>query len=264
MTRRDSAWVVAETPTHLKDSTKVHVIPPAATLVMVSGDGQSGPINVVLPAPLVVRVLDGLGVGFKGRQVTWAVVTGSGNLSTGTSVSDDTGYATVLLTPTASGPVSVRASAGSLSGSPQTFTATAAAAGPVNIQIISGSGQSDTVRSTLAPFVVKVTDGLNNPFSGAQVAWARIVGAGTVSADTTITDALGQTQITYTLGGALGTEQVRAILVATLANVSFTATATPGTGTPTSTTVTPHLDTLTAPRALYVATSVGLFVYFGH
>ena len=30
---RDSIWVVAETPTHINDSTRVHIIPPPAALV---------------------------------------------------------------------------------------------------------------------------------------------------------------------------------------------------------------------------------------
>jgi len=244
--RRDSAWVIAETPTHLKDSTRVHVVPPAAVLVMVGGNGQTGPVNAALPAPLTVQVLDGLNAGFKGRPVTWSVTAGGGRLSTGTTVSDDTGYASVTLTPTTPGPITVLANAGALSGSPRTFTATGTLAGPVNIQLVSGNGQSDTVRATLAPFVVKVTDALNNPSSGAKVAWARLAGAGIVSADTTTTDGAGLTQITYTLGASLGSEQVRATLAGTSANVLFAATVTAGTGTAVSTTVTPNRDTLTA------------------
>src|SRR5439155_1412655 len=149
-------------------------------------------------------------------------------------------------TPTTPGPITVLANAGALSGSPRTFTATGTLAGPVNIQLVSGNGQSDTVRATLAPFVVKVTDALNNPSSGAKVAWARLAGAGIVSADTTTTDGAGLTQVTYTLGASLGSEQVRATLARTSANVLFAATVTAGTGTAVSTTVTPNRDTLTA------------------
>jgi hypothetical protein len=45
---RDSTWVYAETPTHLRDSVRVGVVPPPAQLVTVSGGGQSGPPGLAL------------------------------------------------------------------------------------------------------------------------------------------------------------------------------------------------------------------------
>jgi len=247
-TVRDSLWIVGETPTHVKDSTRVHIIPPPATLIKVSGDSQTGPVELAL-APFVVRVLDKLNGGFKGQTVTWSISAGTGTLSAPTTTSDDTGYASVLLTPAGTGPVTVLASAGALAGSPQKFSYGTALTGPANLSIVSGNGQSDTVRSALAPFVVKATDASNNPVAGAKVAWSRIAGAGSVSADTTLTDAAGQAQIGYTLGSVVGTEQVRASLAGTSVTVLFTATVTPGGGTVVSTAVTPSLDTLTALTA---------------
>jgi len=251
-TVRDSVWIVGETPTHVKDSTRIHIIPPPATLVKISGDSQTGPVEVSL-APFVVRVLDKLNGGFKGQTVTWSISAGTGTLSALTTASDDTGYAGVILTPIGTGPVTVLASAGTLAGSPQKFTYGTALTGPANIAIVSGNGQSDSVKSALAPFVVKVTDASNNPVAGAKVAWSRISGFGSLSADTTLSDAAGQTQVGYTLGSAVGTEQVRASLVGTSATVLFTATANAGSGTVVSTAVTPNLDTLTS-----LATTVGL------
>ncbi len=124
-TVRDSVWVVAETPTHVKDSTRVHIVPPAAALAKISGDGQTTLIDSLLPAPLIVRVLDLLNGGFKGDTVRWTVTMGSATLKAPFSISDDTGYAVMTVTPIVIGPLSVQAAVPGLQGSPVTFTETA-------------------------------------------------------------------------------------------------------------------------------------------
>jgi plastocyanin len=124
---RDSLWVVAETPTHLRDSTRVHLLPQPAQLVKVSGDGQSGVVRTALNA-LVVRVLDALGGGFKGDTVRWLVTpSSSALLSAPATVTDSTGYASMIVTPTGVGPLTIQAGAqpigGAIAQSPATFTA---------------------------------------------------------------------------------------------------------------------------------------------
>ena len=122
---RDSVWVVAETPTHLKDSTRVHILPPAARLLLQSGDKQTSVLNAALPAPLVVRVLDALNGGFKGDTVHWTVTAGLASLKAPVSVSDSAGYAAMAVTPLALGPLTVQAAVPGLQGSPVSFTASA-------------------------------------------------------------------------------------------------------------------------------------------
>lgn len=124
---RDSVFIVAETPKRQRDSTRVHIRPPAAQLQKVSGDAQTGVVSNPLPLPLVVRVLDGLGGGFPGRTVGWSVTTGAATLSSATTVTDSAGFAAVTVTPTALGPIAIRADAGGLAGSPVSFTAIVAA-----------------------------------------------------------------------------------------------------------------------------------------
>ena len=124
-TVRDSVWVVAETPTHVKDSTRVHIVPPATALQRKAGDAQTGVVSAALPVPLTVRVLDALGGGFKGDTVRWTVTIGSATLTVPFSISDDTGYAVMTVTPIAIGPFSVQAAVAGLQGSPVTFTETA-------------------------------------------------------------------------------------------------------------------------------------------
>jgi plastocyanin len=240
---RDSTWVYAETPTHLRDSIRVRVVPPPAQLVTVSGGGQSGPPGQPLAAPFVVRVLDALNAGYAGDTVNWAVTAGTAALSAAATFTDSAGYASVTATPSGLGTVTVQASAPGLTGSPQAFSATVV--GASGIAIVSGNGQTDTINATLQPFVVLVTDALSNPVVGTNVSWTRFFGNGSISASLTTTDNAGRTQITYTLGGVPGTDSVRATLVSSGANVVFGAATAPGSVA--SVTIDRTLDTI--PKA---------------
>ena len=55
----------------------------------------------------------------------WTVTIGSATLTAPFSISDDTGYAVMTVTPIAIGPFSVQAAVAGLQGSPVTFTETA-------------------------------------------------------------------------------------------------------------------------------------------
>jgi plastocyanin len=155
---RDSVWVVAETPTHLKDSTRVHVLPPAARLLLQSGDKQTSVLNAALPAPLVVRVLDALNGGFKGDTVRWTVTTGTASLKAPISVSDSAGYAVMSATPIALGPFTVQAAVSGLQGSPLSFSATAL------LGTIVISPKIDTIGyGTAVQYTAVAKDALGNP-----------------------------------------------------------------------------------------------------
>ncbi|MBI4540112.1 MAG: Ig-like domain-containing protein [Gemmatimonadetes bacterium] len=106
---------------------------PAATLVKVSGDAQTGEAGTALADSLVVRVTDRFGNPVAGTTLQWAVASGGGSLSPATSTSSSAGLARSrwMLGPSA-GTQTATASASGLSGSPLTFTATATlATGPV-------------------------------------------------------------------------------------------------------------------------------------
>jgi plastocyanin len=165
---RDSVWVIAETPTHLRDSTRIHILPPAATLQKISGDSQNGPVNVLLPAPLVVRVLDALGVGYQGRAVTWSVISGTATLSAASTPSDTGGYASVTLTPTGAGPLTVQAAASGLAGSPVSFTV-GAASGAIAQVILDRTLDTIPVGADLQ-YTATLKDSAGNTVSGV-VTW---------------------------------------------------------------------------------------------
>ena len=167
---RDSVWLIAETPTHITDSTRVHIEPPAATLQKVSGDLQNGPVGVAFSLPLSVRVLDALGAPYrKGKVVTWSVTAGAANLSTGTTTTDTAGNAAVTLTPTAAGGVTVQASVAGLAGSPATFTA-AAATGAIAQVILDRTNDTIPVGDSLQ-YTATLKDSAGNTVSGV-VAWS--------------------------------------------------------------------------------------------
>lgn len=160
-TVRESLWVVATTPTKLKDSTFVHIVPPAVKIVKVAGDSQTSVINAALPVALGIRVVDALGGGFKGDTVKWAITAGLGTLPAGFSLSDSTGLATMPVTPTQAGVLSVQAMVTGLTGSPITFTETGIAG---SIKTVTISPKIDTLLNGLTlQYTAVAKDPVGNP-----------------------------------------------------------------------------------------------------
>jgi hypothetical protein len=99
----------------------------AKSLVVNSGNNQSGTAGTSLASPLVVKVTDNVGNPVAGITVTWAVTTGGTGaaISPNTSVTSGSGLAqataTVGSTPGAN---TFRATVSGLSGSPVSFSAT--------------------------------------------------------------------------------------------------------------------------------------------
>jgi uncharacterized protein (TIGR03437 family) len=112
-----------------------------ASLSLVSGNDQSGPIGRVLLNPLTVRVAGSGDIAVPGVTVTFAVTQGSATLSANAVVTGADGTASVDVTfGSTAGPVVVTAS---VSGAPTkafSLTATAAAAGPPPPRISTGGG----------------------------------------------------------------------------------------------------------------------------
>ncbi len=212
---RDSVFVVAETPTHLLDSTWVHILPPAAQLQKVSGDAQTGVVGNPLALPLVVRVLDGLGGAFAGRLVTWSVTTGSGTLSAASTPSDSAGFASVTFTPTSLGSVAVRADAGGLAGSPATFTATTGAG--VVRQVVLDRVIDTIPRGAALQYNATLKDSAGNTVSGT-VSWSStaplVAGVSGTGLATTLGG--GVTSIIASSGGFADTA---ALFVAAIASI---------------------------------------------
>ncbi|HEU4569631.1 MAG TPA: Ig-like domain-containing protein [Gemmatimonadales bacterium] len=224
---RGVTWVAAATPTGIRDSTRITFVPVPTSVAAFGGNAQSDTVGDTLAAPLVVLVKAADGLPVQGVPVTFAAVTAGASVVTPAAVTDSLGHAsTVAVLGASAGTQSFTATVAGLPA--VTFTATAGVATATAIAKAGGDAQSDTATHTLAtPLTVLVTDAFANPVAGAQVAWTRTYGSGTLSADTVVTDAAGHAQVSYTLG-APGTDSVEAQLVGTSAFVTFTATAVAG------------------------------------
>ena len=74
------------------------VLPHPRTLTKLSGDEQQGLLNSQLDMPFIVEVKDQNGDVFEGAQVTFAVTSGGGTISTVTATTDSRGSASTTLT----------------------------------------------------------------------------------------------------------------------------------------------------------------------
>ena len=224
--KRGTVTVTATTPNGVSDNASVTVRLPTSGIVLVSGGGQTGKAGATLAQPGVVRVVASDGAGVAGVSVNFAPPTG-GKVGSSSVTTDANGLASTSLTLGGTvGPQSFAAAIGSFSVViPETATSGDAAV----VAVVSGAGQSDTVKHTLAqPFVVRVSDPFGNPAAGVTVSWARTSGSGTVSSATSVTGADGQASITYTLGSVVGTETVSATIAGGAAPATFSAQAIAG------------------------------------
>jgi hypothetical protein len=102
---------------------------PAAAIELLDGDEQYGYAGEALPEPVAVRVVDTYGNGVSGEDVSFAVVSGGGSVSSSTVASDDSGIASAIWTlgspeiPEAGYRLDSLRAISWLSGSPVTFHA---------------------------------------------------------------------------------------------------------------------------------------------
>lgn len=193
---------------------------PNNTLVIVSGDGQSGVIGSPANSPLVVVLRDGFGNAVSGQTVNWSVVSGPATLTNATSNSDAGGQASNTFNfGNGSGASVIRASAfgGALNID---FAANAVM---VSLVASGGNGQAGAV-STALP--VALTVQISPPagvfaatgsaprkplaLSGVPITFAVTGGGGSISVINAVTNAAGQASTVLTLGPAAGTNTVSA------------------------------------------------------
>ncbi|MDB4905526.1 MAG: Ig domain protein group 1 domain protein [Gemmatimonadetes bacterium] len=198
--------------------TKTDGVP--AKLALVAGNNQTDTVSKTI-APFIVKVTDVSGKVVAGATVNWKLVGGAtGTLAAATSLTDANGQAQVTYKFGAIARTdSVEATLPGVSGQSVTFIAksvTKTDGVAAILTLVSGNGQQDTTGNKLAlPFIVKVTDVSGRAVTtGATVRWTLKGGAGgTLSASSSLPDANGQAQVSYTLGAAARTDTVEATLV---------------------------------------------------
>lgn len=205
---------------------------PPATLLAVSAPATTGLPGLPLGDSTAVVVRDAYGNPVAGHTVAWTVAAGGGSVSPATSVTNAQGVARAHWTlGTQQGEQRLQAAA-SVSTT-TVFTATAQLGTGSTLTRVSGTGQAAAPGATLAqPLVVEVQQN-GRPVAGVAVAWSAAPGNGTVTPVSSITDAAGRAQATWTLGATPGAQAVTAT-VAGAGTVVFNATAAtplpPGTG----------------------------------
>ena len=224
-----SSSIAGVAPRAVSVTLQISAGPVAFRIVAVSAPTQGGSAGkpVAQPPSVIVRAVDDTPVG--NVPVTFAVGGGGTITPTGVITTNAEGIASLTSWTLGSQPgasQTVTATSAGLAGSPVTFTATALAAS--RIAKVSGDNQTNVLGRPLGqPIVVRVSDPNDIPVPNATVTFATNPG-GSVAPTAATTDANGLATGTWTLGTALGTQTLVALLVGPPGAplVSFTATAT--------------------------------------
>lgn len=185
-----------------------------ASLAVYGGNAQSAAAGARLPVNPTVRVADAFDNPVSGVTVTFAVVSGGGEIEGATAVTGAEGRAAVgswRLGPV--GPQSLRANAPGLP--PLLFSAAALGPGDRPRLFISTGDNQAAMVSSAVPFAPAVTvrDGLGNPLPGVRVTFTVVGGAGRISGGSVAADAAGvATAGGWELGPLAGPNTVRATL----------------------------------------------------
>jgi len=151
------------------------VAPVPARIILNSGNNQSAALGQAVPVSPTVQVVDAAGVPVFNFPVSFAVASGGGSVVEPDQVTDANGFAAPrrwILGLTA-GANTLTATAGSLSGSPVTFTATGIAIPPASAAIAAGNQQTATAGTPVPvkPAVI-VRDASGNPVAGVNVVFS--------------------------------------------------------------------------------------------
>jgi hypothetical protein len=180
------------------------VVPGPAAALGKHRDVASG-IVVAASDSIAARVTDAGGNPVVGTTVAFSVATGGGSLSAGSSVSGSDGVAGVQWTlGKTAGAQTVTATAASLSGSPLTFNAVAAAGPATTITKVSADPASVPVFLDFDSLKVEVQDSFGNPKPGEVVTFAVTQGGGSVSPASVATGSDGFAAAAWTMGTVAG------------------------------------------------------------
>lgn len=197
-----------------------------SSLVVVSGNGQTGVISTTLPQPLVVRLVDAQSAPVVGATVLFTATGSNGTLTPTSAATNANGEASASWRlGTVAGNQIVSASV--TGTTPVSFSATATAGAATQLTIVSGNSQVSGAGQPLPlPIVVKVSDAWGNAVAGTAVTFAVTSGGGSITPPTATSDAAGGASATWTLGGSMGAQGAVAT-VSGIGNAVLTATATP-------------------------------------
>jgi hypothetical protein len=199
---------------------------PLATLTVVAGSNQSIIAGGTLPDSLLLRAFDEYGNPVAGASVQWSVPAGHGTLSTATSVTSDSGYASTKWTlGTTRGDYQATATAGEKAA---VFSAHVGSSAPTRLVVTAGDNQQGEVGTALsvAP-QVRLEDSYGNPVEGWGITFSPTSGSGSIQTTQLATGPDGLASATWTLGIRPGSQILRVIASSTV-QLTLQATATVG------------------------------------
>ncbi|HJS42094.1 MAG TPA: hypothetical protein VJ755_01360, partial [Gemmatimonadales bacterium] len=204
----------------------------ASSIALEAGDGQTAPAGTAVAIAPTVIVRDQFSNPVAGVAVTFAVASGGGSITGAIQNTNAAGVAALgsWTLGTTAGPNSLTATAGTLAGSPVSFSATGTPGGASSLAINTGDGQSAVVGTAVAaPPAVIVRDQFNNPVAGVAVTFAVASGAGSITGATQTTNAAGIAAIgSWTLGTTAGPNTLTAAVNGLAGSpATFSATGTP-------------------------------------
>ncbi|HEX2722105.1 MAG TPA: SGNH/GDSL hydrolase family protein [Gemmatimonadaceae bacterium] len=172
----------------------IAVAPVPSTIAGFAGNNQTARPGSPVATPPSVRITDPAGIPVPGVAVTFEVTGGGGTVSGGTATTNADGIAAVaswVLGPT-TGTNTLTATAGSLSGSPVVFSATAAALPPTAMAIVAGDNQTALAGQPvpIAPSV-KITDAEGLGVAGVTVTFSIRSGGGSLTGANAVTNTAG-------------------------------------------------------------------------
>jgi plastocyanin len=203
---------------------------PPASLAKTAGDGQTQEVTTVFAA-LQAKVADSNGGAVSGITVAWAVVSGPATLSQGSSTSNPSGVASIIVTAGASaGAVEIRATSASVPKDTLTYNLTVSPTSPPTALVkAAGDNQSQQVNNVFPTAVAaKVTDTAGVGLPGLQVDWAVTSGSATLGVNSSMTNAQGVATAGVTAGATPGPVVVRGTTDAvTTDTLRYSLTVTP-------------------------------------
>jgi Bacterial Ig-like domain (group 3)/Bacterial Ig domain len=160
------------------------------TLVLVSGDGQTGSVGAPLADSLVVRLMDGNGNGVGGGAISWVVGTGGGSASPATVITNPNGFARTEWTLGSSAVSNLLNAV--YSGLPSVpFSATAVAGTAVKLTFTQPPVTTAAGATLTPPVKVSIQDAGGNTVTSATASVTLAIGTnpsgGTLSGTTTVT-----------------------------------------------------------------------------
>ena len=183
------------------DTVRVQFKPgPAAVLSKISGDGQSAPVGMELPRPLVVSLSDSFANPVSGILSLQEIGPNGSTRTLPSQWTDQLGSGQLLWTlGTIPGLYRLVVNHNLLT---TTFTATASARVPGQLLLISGNHQTARGGGVLSqPLMVQVLDTQGDPQAGVPLTFQVQAGGGAISPATgVVTDSLGMAQVTWRVG----------------------------------------------------------------